>query len=165
MIIFKKGLLLVCFLALLAPGSHGHAEEPALPEGLAPASSSPEPPLPSGLEDTPEPTLPEGLEPALPPGLDASSPEVLVEETPPPSPPFLLHGFWDLRAGSRIQADPAQAKDATLGEMRLQLKTDKSWNKVFFEFTSDGVFDAINERAKLDLRQLRLTWTPVDALE
>ncbi|OQB36035.1 MAG: hypothetical protein BWY09_02066 [Candidatus Hydrogenedentes bacterium ADurb.Bin179] len=165
MIIFKKGLLLFCFLALLAIGSHVHAEEPALPEGLAPASSSPEPPLSSGLEDTSEPALPKGLEPALPPGLDASSPEVSREDTPLSETPFVLHGFWDLRAGSRIQADPAQAKDATLGEMRLQLKTDKSWNKVFFEFTGDGVFDAINERAKLDLRQLRLTWTPADALD
>lgn len=171
-IYFKMGRLLLFFFALVVLGGQGHAAEPALPEGLAPVSLFPEPPLPAGLESatpTEEPPLPSGLEdisePALPPGLDASSPEVLQEDMPPSGPPFVLHGFWDLRAGSRIQSDPAQAKDATLGEMRLQLKTDKSWNKVFFEFTGDGVFDAINERAKLDLRQLRMTWTPVDALD
>lgn len=162
------------------------SEEPALPEGLAPASSAAEPPLPAGLEDAPpatepplpqgletpsEPALPEGLEsssePALPPGLESSDllSETTEESVPARKPPFELHGFWDIRAGTRVQSDPAQSKDATLGESRLQLKTDKGWDKVFVEFTADGVFDAVNERAKLDIRQWRLTWTPVDALD
>ncbi|HDP35578.1 MAG TPA: hypothetical protein ENN29_10765 [Candidatus Hydrogenedentes bacterium] len=81
------------------------------------------------------------------------------------APPFVLHGFWDTRAGARVVSDNAQSKDATLGEMRLQLKTDKGWDRVFIEFTGDGVFDAVDERARLDIRHLRLTWSPVDSLD
>lgn len=149
------------------------ASEPPLPAGLAPSSDSSEPPLPSGLAppaSSSEPALPPGLEasfePPLPEGLDAD-PGTEEQEEPKPSqgPPFVMHGFWDMRAGTRIQPDPAQSKDATLGEMRLQLKTDKGWDKVFVEFTGDGVFDAVNERAKLDIRQLRLTWMPLDMID
>lgn len=176
----------VLFMVMAGLCTVALSEEPALPEGLAPASSPEEPPLPAGLESTAateEPPLPQGLgnasEPALPEGLEGASEPALPQglettdsaaeapaDTPSTkSPPFELHGFWDVRAGTRVQSDPAQSKDATLGESRLQLKTDKDWDNVFMEFTGDGVFDAINERAKLDIREWRLTWTPVDALD
>ena len=142
------------------PGGLAPSDEPALPSGL-------EPPLPGGLTPSTEPTLPSGLEPALPDGLGEDAPvsEEAASGFSAQTPPLTLRGFWDMRAGSRIQSDKAQSKDATLGEMRLQLRTDKSWDKVFFEFTGDGVFDAVDERARLDIRQMRLTWTPVDMLD
>lgn len=156
------------------------SSEPALPAGLESASAPTvepalpvglEPSLPAGLdsvgERTQEPALPSGLEPALPEGLGTApfneendSASALRKESP-----LQFHGFWDVRAGSRITSDPAQAKDATLGEMRLQLKTDKDWDRVFIEFTGDALFDAVEERARIDLRQLRLTWTPVESLD
>lgn len=178
-------------LCLLLVGIPSAADEPALPQGLEPMPAASEPSLPQGLEpaepalpiglESDEPGLPEGLgsaepglpeglgsaEPALPAGLEISnaSTETDTESTAVKTPPFVLHGFWDTRAGTRVQSDSAQVKDATLGESRLQLKTDKDWDNLFAEFTADGVFDAVEERAKLDIRQLRLTWTPIDALD
>ena len=150
-------------------------EEPALPEGLEPATSREEPALPEGLEPTTpreEPALPAGLEPAgdepaLPEGLapDTEPAEPMAREESRAAPPLDFHGFWDMRAGSRIVSDKAQSKDATLGEMRLQLRTDKGWNNAFLEFTGDGVFDAVEERARLDIRQLRLTWSPMNTVD
>ena len=143
-------------LALVAIGLLARASEPPLPAGLEPARE--EPALPAGLKPArEEPALPMGLEP------DATAPEPVAETRP--TPPLVLHGFWDMRAGTRIVSDPAQSRDATLGEMRLQLKTDKSWDDVFFEFTGDGLFDAVDKRARLDIRQARLTWTPLDNLD
>ena len=169
--------LLLCVIMMALQGA-GDADEPPLPTGLEPAEKSEEPTLPAGLEsaspETEEPALPTGLEPAspsdeppLPAGLEtpSSTSEDTDDEDSPPAPPLEFHGFWDMRAGSRIVTDNAQAKDATLGEMRLQLKTSKGWDRLFFEFTGDVVPDAVEERAHLDIRQLRLTWTPVDALD
>lgn len=167
--------LLLCMVITVFQGM-SYSEEPALPAGLEPAAKRDEPALPAGLEaaeTSSEPALPAGLEPAttsdepaLPTGLDADSPLPESNDADNASvPPLEFHGFWDMRAGSRVVSDEAQAKDATLGEMRFQLKTTKGWDKVFLEFTGDAVPDAVEERARLDIRQLRLTWTPVDALD
>lgn len=151
--------------------------EPPLPAGLEPAAEPrDEPALPEGLEPAAEPrdepALPEGLEPAqeeppLPPGLmpddDPDEPDPPAERRP--APPLEFYGFWDMRAGGRMVSDSTQSKDATLGEMRLQLRTDKSWDNAFIEFTGDGVFDAVEERARVDIRQLRLTWSPWDTVD
>lgn len=156
----------------------GYSEEPALPAGLEPAATNEEPALPAGLESaasaSSEPALPAGLEPVpsdseppLPSGLESVSPpaaEISVDKSAR-VPPLELHGFWDVRAGSRIVEDKAQAKDITLGEMRFQLKTKKGWDRVFFEFTGDTLFDVVEERPRLDIRQFRMTWTPLDALD
>lgn len=148
--------------------------EPPLPVGLDSATARNEPALPSGLTSSSPPPLPPGLdsnegptEPALPPGLAVESSEDLgpSEELSRSRSAVNFRGFIDVRAGTRVQSDPAQSKDTILGEIRLQLKTEKDWEKVFFEFTGDSVFDAIDERARLDIRQLRFTWTPLDALD
>ncbi|NLN93619.1 MAG: hypothetical protein GX130_09985 [Candidatus Hydrogenedens sp.] len=160
----------------LPPGLEAVSQEktePALPAGLEPSlPAGLEPALPAGLEaadqEKAEPSLPAGLEPALPAGLEGLSvPEEEKDtlKTEKKESPLDFHGFWDVRGGSRITSDRAQSKDATLGEMRLQLKTDKGWDRVFIEFTGDSVFDAVEERARIDIRQLRLTWTPVDSLD
>ncbi|HOJ33422.1 MAG TPA: hypothetical protein PKY35_05305 [Candidatus Hydrogenedentes bacterium] len=167
-----------------------YAEEPALPPGLAPSTSqTPEPQLPTGLGDAPDsqgPQLPSGLgegtSPGLPPGLEDSAPGLppgletepspsatATEEAPSPSLGDRLgipiHGFWETRAGIRTQSDYAQPADATLGETRLQLKTRKDWARATLEATADFYLDAIVEDPEFDLRQLRLTWKPLPALD
>jgi hypothetical protein len=155
------------------------AEAPALPQGLEETKTDSGPVLPEGLQEraTPEeggPTLPEGLEPgpALPPGLDAGDESMdstggdedegarLVDRLPP-----WFHGFWEARAGTRIQDDPAQSKDAILGETRLQLDLDKAWDQTVLDFTADVYADAVTEEGEFDLRQLRLTWRPLDNVD
>lgn len=79
--------------------------------------------------------------------------------------PLDLHGFWEVRGGLRIQDDPAQSKDATIGETRLQLELDESWRDVVFEFTGDVIGDAVLEEADFDLRRLRLSWRPLNWLD
>ena len=156
----------------------GYADAPALPPGLAPVAPPPSgaPPLPEGLGEGSSsgvPSLPPGLEseaaPPLPPGLSEDEDKVAKEKQPGVGLrdrfPLDLHGFWEVRAGVRTQKDAAQPADATLGETRLQLETEKAWNRAVLEFTGDAYLDAVLEDVEFDLRQLRLTWTPFDALD
>ncbi len=152
------------------------AEAPALPEGLGESPPSEGPALPEGLGDGPapsEPALPEGMDsgPELPAGLgdevdtaaskDQESPDMdLVDRLPP-----WLHGYWETRAGVRVQDDPAQSKDLILGETRVQLELEKSWDQAILEFTGDVYGDAVLEEGEFDLRQLRLTWRPLDSID
>jgi len=153
-----------------------NAEDPPLPPGLAAeeqVSKSAEPVFPEGLGEPGGPSLPEGLTdtgPALPPGLDNDEQPVSTEAPPAqrnPSrlPPDWLHGFWDVRASLRTQHDPAQPRDAILAETRLQLKAEKDWKRTLLEFTGDFVTDGVLEETDFDLRQLRLTWRPLDSLD
>ncbi len=156
------------------------AEAPPLPPGLATPEAA-EPALPPGLGDAPaEPALPPGLggvptEPALPPGLEAT-PAQTPAESAPLKPgieeaegarrfPLELHGFWDARAGIRTQDDPAQSKSSSLVESRLQLSTQKEWDRAVFEFTGDLVVDGLMSEVYGDLRQARLTWSVTDSID
>jgi hypothetical protein len=65
----------------------------------------------------------------------------------------------------RLRHDPTHSRDATLGETRLQLKTRHDWTRVSVDFTGDFYLDAVSEQAEVDLRQLRLTWTPTETLD
>ncbi|HEO71231.1 MAG TPA: hypothetical protein ENN80_08205 [Candidatus Hydrogenedentes bacterium] len=135
------------------------------------------PPLPTGLGETESaaPALPPGLgaesdAPALPAGLAEErerAPERAEEETKGLRDrlPLPIYGFWESRAGVRIQKDDAQSKDAILGETRLQLETEKTWNRVTLECTGDVYLDGITEEGEYDLRRLRLTWTPLDSMD
>jgi hypothetical protein len=107
-------------------------------------------------------------EPELPPGLSAEETSKTAETEPQPKArelPDWLHGFWEVRGGIRTQLDPAQSKDAILGETRLQLKLKQPYRQVTWEFTGDAVYDAVLEEADFDLRQLRLTWSPLEKLD
>jgi len=156
------------------------AEAPPLPPGLATPEAA-EPALPPGLGDAPaEPALPPGLggvptEPALPPGLEATPAQTPaesarlkpgIEEAECASLfPLELHGFWDARAGIRTQDDPAQSKSSSLVESRLQLSTQKEWDRAIFEFTGDLVVDGLMSEVYGDLRQARLTWSVTDSID
>jgi len=157
-------------VVLFAWAASAGDEAPALPEGLnEPAQAQDKadaqgPALPEGLgtDEPAGPALPEGLDsrPAAPAAPDAEAegpqlPEGLWEtvsgeqaaageqERPKKLRPNWLHGFWDVRGGVRTQNDPAQSKDATLGELRLQLEADKAWNNVVFKYRGDFIGYAV----------------------
>jgi len=179
-------------VVLFAWAASAGDEAPALPEGLnEPAQAQDKadaqgPALPEGLgtDEPAGPALPEGLDsrPAAPAAPDAEAegpqlPEGLGEtvsgeqaaageqERPKKLRPNWLHGFWDVRGGVRTQNDPAQSKDATLGELRLQLEADKAWNNVVLKYRGDFIGDAVLEQGDYDLRELSLTLSPASFLD
>ena len=151
----------VCLIVLAAVGDG----PPPLPPGLALDDEDSGPALPAGLEEDAS-----FGEPALPPGLDSDTtgrPEGEAEEKTRlrDKLPFPIYGFWETRAGVRVQGDPAQPADATLAETRLQLETDKTWGRVTFDFAGDIYLDGVAEEPDADLRRLRLTWTPIESVD
>jgi hypothetical protein len=155
-------LLLALATALIADA------QPPLPEGLAPpAEERPAAPaLPEGLG---QPARPAPGGPALPEGLGAppAADEPVVGEAADwrARLPFPLHGFWELRGGTRFKSDPTHPKTAVLGESRLQLKTSRRWDWGEVDLTADTYLDLITEKYEVDLRQVRLTWTPIDSVD
>lgn len=139
----------LCLLpGILAVTGYAHGQPPALPPGLE--DNAEEPPLPPGLIEDEE-----------------TAPAETGKRGIPTQEGWLsrLHGFWEVRGGPRLQDDPAQPRDATLGETRLQLETDHAWERVTLEFTGDVIGDAVLEELDFDLRRLRLTWTPLHNLD
>ena len=167
-----RPVVLVLAVVTLLYVPNAASQEPALPPGLeAPDSGSA---LPPGLAEPAGPALPPGLnepgDPALPPGLGDETVADDKAETKEGTTlldrlPWKLHGFWEVRGGLRTQNDRAQPRDATLGEVRLQLETKKAWQSTVLEFTGDVYFDGVLEEAEFDLRRLRLTWSPLDTLD
>jgi hypothetical protein len=165
----KNVFTLFLGLFLIAAGSSLlRAEEPTLPAGLAGAVNrgSEEPELPAGLED-------EGAgEPKLPPGLapeEAESGKRTGGEQPSVGRRdrlgVPLHGFLDARLGPRLRSDATQSKDATLGEVRLQLETTKYLDAGSFDLTGDLLIDGIAEELDFDLRQARFTFSPMPSVD
>jgi hypothetical protein len=145
------------------------AEDPPLPAGLGAAPAAEEPALPAGLGGAPEePALPAGLggapeEPALPAGLGESGamdePESADAAGWRERLGFPLHGFWETRGALRVWDDPAQSKSMTLGETRLQLRSEHTLGGAFFEWRADTILDGVREEADFDLREARLSFT------
>lgn len=145
------------------------AQSPALPEGLGGGESG-GPALPEGLGDeSPAPPEPAGEGPQLPEGLGEESAAAKTSGNEQRQParlrPEWLHGFWDLRAGVRTQDDPAQSKDGSLGELRLQLETEKVWDEAVLKYRGDFLGDGVLEKGDFDLRELSLTLSPTDFLD
>jgi len=168
---------------LEADGSSA-AQEPELPSGLNDSGGSVGPKLPEGLQQEDaqgKPALPSGLEsdsngePALPSGLSTDSnatSESAVAGTPSNGDGgwrdqlgFPVHGFLETRFGPRLQADPNQSKDATLGEARLQLETEKYWDAGTLDLKADFLLDGITEEAEIDLRLARFTFSPLSSVD
>lgn len=133
----------------------GRRELPPLPAGLrpqseeAPGSQRKAPPLPAGLGgDGPEP-------PPLPAGL-GDVPE--VDDTPDADrsgPASLLGGFtgfWEVRAGVRLQNDPYE-ESLSLAETRLQLSRDFTAGPGLFRVTGDLIYDHVADDHALDLER------------
>lgn len=162
----RYGLL----LAVVTPLAWG--QDPPLPPGLGPAPPNAEekqeagPALPPGL--APPRQESETAAPPLPPGLGAPAAQESAGAPSAEGDGFAwpaLHGFWELRGGLRLQNDPAQPRDAILGESRWQLEFEKAWDRLIIDFTGDTLADGVLEEADFDLRRLRLTWTPVDTID
>lgn len=161
------------FFLLIVMTAPAWAQAPALPPGLEGPPAEETPALPPGLETPPE----EGG-PALPPGLGRAPKEAPEQAPSPPAEAapvtkkkpsllerFNINGFIDVRAGVRTQPDPAEPDDATLGEARLQLRTQRDWERTGVDAIADFYADAITEEGEFDLRRLRVTWRPTDWMD
>ena len=170
-------MALFCLLVLFILSGPTMAAEPALPSGLGGGqkeSEVKEPQLPAGLgggqevgeEKDDQPSLPQGLSGS---GAGAEADERQAQDTATwkQALDWPIHGFLDARIGHRMQSDPVQSEDATMAEVRLQLDTMKYWEAADMQLdvTSDFVLDGITEEGDIDLRQLRLTWTPIPSVD
>lgn len=139
--------------------------EPVLPAGLGGTAATPA--LPAGLSST-------SSSPALPAGLGADQNEVnSVANGSTRLLPDSVNGFWETRAGVRLQDDPHQ-KDASIGETRLQLRYDQSGDRLALKLVTDFVYDPVADDYPvdleegfgwLDLRQANLLFSPASFVD
>ncbi len=181
----KKSARALCAAALLTflslvPVARSQ-EEPPLPAMPAEEDAGPPLPLIGGGEEPEEPGLPampemgagEG-EPGLPemPAMQdggeeppEAEPEVLTFSEKLDSRlralPLPLHGFLDVRAGSRVVDDPYVSRDFTLGETRLQLESDPYYGGVQFMVKADLVRDFVTRESLVEIREANLAFSPV----
>jgi hypothetical protein len=75
-----------------------------------------------------------------------------------------VHGFLEARGGLRLQEDPYE-KDVSIGELRLQtdLSRDFEWAELKIKF--DLLGDTVLEEADADLRDLYLSFSPLDMMD
>lgn len=170
-------MALFCLLVLFILSGSSMAAEPALPSGLGggqEGSKGQEPQLPAGLGRGQESGEEKDDEPSLPQGLSGSGAETDTDDKQPrdrstweQALDWPVFGFLDARAGPRLHSDDVQSEDVTLAEARLQLETEKYWAAADMQLdvTSDFVLDGVEEEGNIDLRQLRLTWTPISSVD
>jgi hypothetical protein len=141
-----RGWALLIAAAVAWPGAVIAAqEEPPLPPGLGGGEAT------AGAE---EPSLPAGLGAAEPAAETATEPE----DSPTAKGRALpIHGFWEVRAGPRLQGDPVQPKDFTVAETRLQLEWERAWKRVSLGVRGDLVADAVSEEVEADPREVQLS--------
>lgn len=164
-------------MTLLLLGAVVYAEEePSLPAGLSSSQSQDnQSVLPRGLEA--ESAAPNDLDlgPSLPSGLGvATSLGPTETETKLDKEPWMdITGFWEVRSGYRLQNDKHE-KDASIGETRLQLEMEKSWNDFIFKATTDLYYDWVSENHSvdlergegfLDLREASVAYSPFDFMD
>ncbi|MCF6285952.1 MAG: hypothetical protein L3K26_12255, partial [Candidatus Hydrogenedentes bacterium] len=71
----------------------------------------------------------------------------------------------ETRVGMRTHNDPQPPGDLSIGETRLQLAGKKFWGDTALEITADIYGDVVTEETEFDLRQFRLTFSPVDSVD
>ncbi len=71
-----------------------------------------------------------------------------------------LAGFYDLRAGTRLQNDPVE-KQLSLADGRMRLELDREWDAAILAFKGDLLADGITSTIDLEVRELSLTGSPV----
>lgn len=84
----------------------------------------------------------------------------------PPAAALSLHGFAEGAGGIRLKDDPAQARDATLGEARLQVELSREGpadSRLFFK--ADLIGDGVEERGDADLREFYLDVSPAQVID
>jgi len=88
--------------------------------------------------------------------------------------PFLeFDGFLESRIGIRTQNDPNQ-KDISIGELRLQLETEKDFDNFSLNLVADFIFDPVLDiytpdlesgEGAIDLRQVNVQFYPLDFMD
>ena len=171
-------------------------EGPALPKGLSGVSEQ-------TSDDTP-PGLPAGLggdsdtdnikdQPETPPGPGSSNPSETNDDPGPNLPKglfsgnsrekeeastnktitFPFTGFIEMRGGMRLYDDTYE-KDTSVGEVRLQLETEKQLGKFLIRNTTDIYYDAVPEdhsidletgEGFIDLRELSVSFSAFDFMD
>lgn len=149
------------FLLALAVSAHfATAQEPALPAGLGGGdeadAESGGPPLPTGLGGG-----------DVAPSTNEDVPEAGAMGL---SLPFPVHGFFDVRAGDRLQDDPNH-DGMTLAEARLQLAVDPRIGPASFRLVADFLYDDVQPdmafvdwtrgHGWLDLREANVMFSPL----
>jgi len=172
--------LIICCLALPVTGRSG---EPPLPPGLggeeggkkSPGKNDDGPALPPGLGGD------EGGEkggdekkdhggPALSPGLgENEGKEKRPKDDREFELPFDFGGFFERILGMRLQKD--DQKDATVGDLRLQLEVEKQWERASARLTVDFLYDPVYDdpdveleegTGAVDVREAYLAVTPLE---
>jgi hypothetical protein len=74
------------------------------------------------------------------------------------------HGFLEARGGVRIQEDPYE-KGTSIGEMRLQTDLSRYFESVELKIKFDLLGDTVLDEVDLDLRDLYLSFSPLDIMD
>jgi hypothetical protein len=75
-----------------------------------------------------------------------------------------MFGFIEARQGWRLQNDPFE-KDESISEVRLQLDMSKEFDWGIGKFKGDLVGDKVLEEVRGELRELNLTYSPLELLD
>ncbi len=86
---------------------------------------------------------------------------------------LIFDGLIESRLGSRINNDPYE-DDLIIGELRLQLETEKEFDSFTLNITTDFIVDPVMDQYEtnlatgegfMDLRQLNVVFSPMDILD
>lgn len=75
-----------------------------------------------------------------------------------------VYGFLEARGGLRLRDDPHE-KDASIGEMRLQTDLSRDFELAELKVKFDLLGDTVLEEVVLDLRDLYLSFSPLDIMD
>ena len=75
-----------------------------------------------------------------------------------------VHGFYELRAGYRLQNDPYE-KDMSIMEQRLQLELSSHLDRADFKVKGDVLGDLVEEQGDFDLREAYMFTRPSDFMD
>ncbi len=83
--------------------------------------------------------------------------------------PFGLHGFVETRAGTRVARNRYISETASMGEARLQLEANKTFEvgdyRPELRVKADFYYDAIEKRTIADLREANVVFSPFESLD
>lgn len=167
-------------LILMLSAQHLYADDaPALPVGLG-AESNPEseegqPGLPVGLGSEATPDARDDSGPSLPQGLQSgdNSTPASTQALETKGILSLVTGFIEARGGMRVYDDPYE-KDASIAEIRLQLKMEKQLGRFLIRNSTDFYYDAVPQdhsvrlekgEGFIDLRELSAAFSAFDVMD
>ena len=74
------------------------------------------------------------------------------------------YGFLEARGGLRLRNDPHE-KNTSIGEMRLQTDLSRDFDQVELKIKFDLLGDLVSEELDVDLRDLNLSFSPIDIMD